>query len=257
MSERRHEEHERYCAAVEDEVGRFVELVSGADPTTVVPTCPGWTIADLMKHHGTTYRWQDEIVRRRLQERIWSRDVPLGLPDDAADYPAWVATGAKSLLGTLRATDPETRVWTPFGTGDRVRFWPRRVLFEAVIHRADAEIALGRTPHIDPAIAADGIEELLTIIPGARWVVERFGEFDRPGATLHLHAIDSAGEWLITTRSDGLTWARGHGTADVAVRGVAGDLLLMVYGRLRVPDARLTVFGDHELLTSWLEKAAL
>jgi uncharacterized protein (TIGR03083 family) len=218
MSERGDEEHERYCAAVEDEVGRFLELVTGADPATAVPTCPGWTLAELVEHHGTTHRWMEHVVRCRAQARISSRDVPIDVPDDKADYPAWLTTGGTSLLATLGATDPEATVWTRFGTANRAGFWPRRVLFEAVIHRADAELALRRTPLIDSGIAVDGVDELLTILPGARWVVERLREFDRPGATLRLHATDAEGEWMITAQPDGLTWQRGHGSADVAVR---------------------------------------
>ncbi|MEV8015780.1 maleylpyruvate isomerase N-terminal domain-containing protein [Streptomyces sp. NPDC086554] len=48
--------HEQYCAAVQAADARFVELARGADPATPIPTCPGWTLSDLVRHHGTTHR---------------------------------------------------------------------------------------------------------------------------------------------------------------------------------------------------------
>ncbi|MFD1935384.1 maleylpyruvate isomerase N-terminal domain-containing protein [Nonomuraea mangrovi] len=74
--------YEQYCDAVEAVDARYVELLAGSDLEPQVPTCPGWTLADLTKHHGTTYRWMEPLVRSRATERVRSRDVPLDLPQD-------------------------------------------------------------------------------------------------------------------------------------------------------------------------------
>ncbi|MCO5994517.1 maleylpyruvate isomerase family mycothiol-dependent enzyme [Actinoallomurus rhizosphaericola] len=251
-----HRTYEEYCAAVEAEVARFVAIVGEADPAASVPTCPGWTIADLTRHHGTTYRWMTHLVRTRATERVWSRDVPLDLPEDVRAYPAWVAESAAILLETLRATDPDRPNWT-IGADRHVRFFPRRVLFEAVVHTADAEIAVGRQPRVDAATAADGIEELLENLPAFGWVADRVRELDRDGETLHLHATDGDGEWMIRPGDGGFTWERGHGKGTTAVRAATGDLLLLVYGRLRPDDERLEVFGDRDLLSAWLAATGL
>ncbi|MDR8410811.1 maleylpyruvate isomerase family mycothiol-dependent enzyme [Nonomuraea sp. 3-1Str] len=253
-----------YPAHVEAEAARLVELVSGADPGTPVPTCPGWTLAELITHVGTTHRWVIHILRDRVQERIWSRQVPNGLPEGASGDPAWLARGAAELVATLRATDPATRVWS-WGGDQSAAYWARRMAFELLVHRADAELALGADPAIPAATALDGIEELLGNLPHAVWVARRLAELDAEGATIHLHATDTppaakdlpegAGEWTVVQGAAGtVAWTRGHTKADTAVRGPARDLLLMLYGRRFAPT--LTVVGDRSVLDRWLAKAA-
>lgn len=248
--------YERRCAALEAEVDRFVATVAGVDPATPVPTCPGWTVADLVRHHGTTYRWMEYLVRRRCTERIRSRDVPLDLPADPAGYPQWLVAGAAACLRTFRAADPDAPVWT-FGADRHVRFWPRRLLAEAVVHRADAELAVGRAPLVPADLAVDSVDELLEILPFFDRVADRLRSLGRAGEVVHLHATDAAGEWLITLADAGFGWARGHGKGAVAVRGTASDLLLLAYGRLPSDGDRCTVHGDRELLTGWLAATAL
>ncbi|MGH3329078.1 MAG: maleylpyruvate isomerase family mycothiol-dependent enzyme [Streptomycetales bacterium] len=248
-------EHERYCAGLEAEMARFIEVVRHVDPATPVPSCPGWTIAVLVKHHGSTHRWVEHVVRTRANERVRSRDVEIGLPDDEADYPVWLAAGVASLVAALRAVDPDAPMWT-WGPDRHARFWSRRVLHEAVVHRADAELALGREPLIAPRTAVDGIDEFLTNLPFAPRVAERLRELGGEGATLHLHSTDADGEWMITLQPDGFTWARGHGKGTVAVRAPASDLLLLTYGRRKPAADRFAVFGDQRLLERWLETSA-
>jgi uncharacterized protein (TIGR03083 family) len=246
-------EYGRYCAAIESEDARFVEVVADADPATPVPTCPGWTIAELVKHHGTTHRWVDHIVRHRLQEPFSPREVDLDLPDDETAYPAWLAAGAASLLAGLRDIDPRSPVWS-WSADQNAWFWSRRVMHEAVIHRTDAEVARGRTPRIDSATAADGVDEFLTNLP--HWLSRRGRTLRSNGDTLHFHATDSEGEWMVTLDPEGPRWERGHGKGSVAVRGPAGDLLLLIYGRRSPEDESFTVFGDRELLAEWLAMTA-
>jgi uncharacterized protein (TIGR03083 family) len=244
-------DHERHIAAAETELARFVEVIGRADLAAPVPTCPDWTVADLVAHHGTVVRWITQVVRTLPEERIPAGDT--GLPADVKEYPRWFADGVEPLLATLRATPAETPTWT-FGPDRHVRFWSRRVLHETVVHRADAEIALGREPAVDRELAADGIEEFLTNYPGHPRIVGRIAELGRFGDTLHLHATDGDGEWMITLGPDGTTWARGHGKGTVAARGTTSDLLLVLYGRYA--PGRVTVLGDETLLTDWLVAAA-
>ena len=44
------------------------------------------------------------------------------------------------------------------------------------------------------------------------------------GVTIHLHATDAPGEWMIERTPDGFTYAHGHGKGDVALRGPISDL---------------------------------
>lgn len=248
-------DHLRYCAAVEVEIARFNKIIDELDPAVPVPSCPDWTVADLVRHLGSTHRWVEHLVRHRAQQRVRPREVEIDQPNDEADRPAWLAAGANRLVASLRATDSDTPVWT-WGADQHVRFWSRRMLHETVIHRADAELALGRDVYVDPSTAVDGIEEFLTNLPYVRRGAEGVPELDRPGQTLHLHSTDTDGEWMITLQEKGFSWERGHHKGTVAVRATASDLLLLTYRRLRPGDGRCTVFGDHTLLASWLERTA-
>ncbi|MEU8266782.1 maleylpyruvate isomerase family mycothiol-dependent enzyme [Sphaerisporangium sp. NPDC049002] len=249
--------HEDHCSAFEAELGRFAGVVENADPAAKVPTCPGWTIAKLLKHVGITHRWAEHLVRHPVHEPLPTRDVPVTLPDDDTGYPGWLAAGGASLVRTLREADGDTPVWA-WGIDQHVRFWSRRMLHEGTVHRADVEIALGREPAIDSRVATDGVDELLGNLSVATWVAASLKELGGDGEVLHFHATDTAdGEWMVTLGPEGFSARHGHGKGDVAVRGTASDLLLLLYGRLAPEGGRFEVFGDRELLGRWLEKTAL
>jgi uncharacterized protein (TIGR03083 family) len=240
---------------MESETARLAELATGSDPAAPVPPCPGWTLADLITHVGSLHRWVAHIVQTRRQEPIWPRQVPNGLAEGQRGDPAWLVAGARELVATLRATDPDTPVWT-WGGDQRASWWARRMLFELVVHRCDAELAAGVEPVVAAPVAIDGIEEFLDFLPHASWVTKRLAELGAEGATIHLHAGDADGEWTLTQGPAGrITWARGHAKGDVAVQAPVSDLLLMLYGR-RSPEA-LTVHGDRAFLDRWLTAASL
>ncbi|MEV0235379.1 maleylpyruvate isomerase N-terminal domain-containing protein [Nonomuraea sp. NPDC050786] len=118
-----------------------------------------------------------------MTERVWSRDVPLDLPRDTAAYPAWLAESVTLSLRAFRAADPATPNWT-HGADQHVRFFPRRLLVESVVHLADAELALGGVPRIAAGIAADGIEEFLENLPHYSWIAEPVSRLRRDGERL-------------------------------------------------------------------------
>jgi uncharacterized protein (TIGR03083 family) len=133
-------------------------------------------------------------------------------------------------------------------------WWARRMLHETAVHRADAELSLGLEPDFSPVAAADGVDELLAnALLGGR-PSQRLAELPA-GETIHLHATDEGlgerGEWLISFGDGGYTWSHGHAKGAVAVRGPAGLVLLLIYGRIRPDDKRLQVFGDTDLLATW------
>ena len=244
-----------YFRQVESESARLAELATGVDPATPVPPCPGWTLADLITHVGSLHRWAAHVVGTRRQEPIWPRQVPNGLAEGQRGDPAWLLAGAGELAAALRATAPDTPVWA-WGDDQRAGWWARRMVFELVVHRCDAELAVGVAPAVAAPVAIDGIEELLDCLPHVSWVTKRLAELGAEGATIHLHAGDADGEWTLTQGPEGgITWARGHAKGDAAVQAPVSDLLLMLYGR-RSPDA-LTVHGDRALLERWLAAASL
>lgn len=248
-------DHEWFCDRAEAEITRMAAVLAAADPALPVPACPEWTVARLITHTGFVHRWATTIVSTGATAPVSRRDIDMGLPAGEAAYAGWLAAGAAPLAGALRAAGPDTPVWT-WGPSGRSGWWARRMVHETTVHRADAEAALGRVPVIDPEAAVDGISELLSILPHGSRPSERLPGLPA-GESLHLHATDADGEWLIRLGDGGYRWERGHGKATVAVRGPAGVLLLFGYGRVPPSDERLTVFGEAGLAEAWQRAAAL
>lgn len=98
-------------ASVAAETAAFVAAVQGADPTTPVPSCPGWNLADLVKHTGSVQRWFAVLLRKEIQQPPTSRDVDLQLPPRPEDYPDWLAASAVEAAGAFAATAPDTPMW--------------------------------------------------------------------------------------------------------------------------------------------------
>ncbi|MBL7496911.1 maleylpyruvate isomerase family mycothiol-dependent enzyme [Frankia sp. CNm7] len=232
----------------------LADLLGEADWSTPVPTCPGWTLTQIMRHVGRAPRWATTIVRTRAQEALDPREAEGGRPPADRDGAlAWFRQGPRLLLEAV-ADDPEARVWTTAAGLQPARWWVRR-LHEAVVHWVDAAIALGVDHPIEPALAADGISEwldLLVALPGVA--------MPRDGSTMHLHATDEGlgadGEWTIRGGPSRIDWEHGHGFGDVALSGNAADLLLAVMRRIPGDDGRLVIAGEREHWTTWLANTA-
>ncbi|MCX5389305.1 maleylpyruvate isomerase family mycothiol-dependent enzyme [Streptomyces sp. NBC_00094] len=255
--------HAASCAAVAEQTRRFVATVREADPATPVPTCPGWTLADLTRHLGTVHHWAEHLVRTGATTRVHARDLPLDPPADPAAYPGWLAAGAETFVTTLSATDPDTPLWSP-GPEPRAGYYPRHLLFEAVVHLADAEIALDGTARpIDAGTAAEGIEHHLATLLYVPWTAERIAHLDRDGELLRLTARDTGAVWTLTLGGGGFTWRRGSAASTarteptVSVTGDSGELLLLLHRRYAADDPRFARTGDRALLDAWLTATAL
>ncbi|MFF0474639.1 maleylpyruvate isomerase N-terminal domain-containing protein [Streptomyces sp. NPDC004284] len=250
--------HAATCEAVAGHVRRFAALVREADPATPVPTCPGWTLADLTRHLGAVHHWAEHLVRTRAAVRVHVRDVPLDLPADPAAYADWLTAGAESALTALSTADPDLPLWSP-GADPHVRYHPRRLLSEAVVHLADAELALGGDAGaIDPRTAADAIDHFLTDAPYVPWIAEPLAHLGRDGAVLRLTARDTGAAWTLVLGGGGFVWSRGSGAEPTAgVAADAGELLLLLHRRYEADDPRFTHTGDRDLLDDWLAATAL
>jgi uncharacterized protein (TIGR03083 family) len=226
-----------------------------SDTAADVPTCPGWSVAELAAHIGGIHRWVTAIVASQAPSRL---PFPEVAPESssAGDLAEWLTAGAGPLLESLRAAGPVTPVWT-WGPGRTSGWWARRMVHETAVHRADAELAAGiAAPVIDPVVAADGIDEFLFNLPSARRPYKHLASLPT-GSSLHLHATDGDGEWLVRFTESGITWERGHAKATVAVRGPVALLLLFTYGRVPGADERFAVFGDASVLDDWQQKTTL
>ena len=248
--------HDAYISAVGVEIARMADAVHGVDPETPVPSCPEWTVAQLVTHTGAIHRWAAQMVRDLAPERLDRSALELGLPADPRGYADWLARGAEPLLAAFAAADPDAPMWA-WGADQHVRFWFRRMLHETVVHRVDAELAAGREPRVDDATAADGIDELLENLPSAASSRPRIAELRGSGEAI---ALRGGGDdrWLVRLVADGFTWERGGSPdATVTVTARTEDLLLLVYARRELAPVRFAVSGDGRVLDHWLERSAL
>lgn len=246
---------DRYYAALEAETARFAEAVSDADPARPVPTCPEWTLAQLTEHVGQAQRWVTVVLERRAP--VPNAQVTVRVPQDPLERSAWLVAGARRLGQAVREVGPATQVWT-WSQDHTAGFWLRRTTHDTLVHRADAELAVGREVAVDPDLAADGVADLLDMFA----VLPRVDDFPElaelagDGQTLQFRATDAglgaAGEWLVRREPSGLAWERARGPADVTVRGRAADLLL-VLTRRAAPAGRVEVHGDERLFAHWLD----
>jgi uncharacterized protein (TIGR03083 family) len=221
-----------------------------------IPTCPEWTLRQLATHLGRTHRWAAEIVRTRSAEVIPFRAVPDGaLPADPPQQGPWLRAGARLLADSARDAGGEV-VWSFLGPVP-AGFWSRRMAAETLVHLADAQLAAGQVPGMDPELAADAIDEWLGPLSGPNPGRPDDRAAALPaGAVLHLHATDDGladGEWLIRNTPDGIVVEPGHGKGDAALTGPAQSLLLVLMRRLPPADPSVTLYGNPEILTAWLD----
>ncbi|WP_433566158.1 maleylpyruvate isomerase family mycothiol-dependent enzyme [Nocardia sp. CA-151230] len=240
------------CIAVADQTERLCALVRDVDLSTPVPTCPGWTLADLIQHVGSVQRWFSVLLQLRVQEPPKSREVSLDLPERPELLPEWLAASMAVATHAFESMDPDLPMWA-WGEDQHARFWVRRMLFETLVHRADAELALGITPQIAPGTAADGVDEFLVNLPYAGLFAPGVKEMRGSGETIRFKAIDVGDEWVMRLRPDGFGIVETPSTipASSTIRGTAADLLLFLYGRLPHNAPTLKVTGDAALVARW------
>ena len=205
---------------------------------TPVPSCPDWSLADLVWHLGGVQRFWAEIVRTRATDR--GAVVP---PDDMpdAELPGWFDVVSAALVDALASAEAGTRVWSWADGQQDVTWVMRRQAHEVAVHRWDAQRSIGRPDPIAPELAADGIDEFF------QWMV---GPEDAEGfdgsVAVRLEPTDADPTWVVSV-ADGRSELGGDAaSADVTARGTSSDLLLMLWRRLGSND--MTAEGDSTAL---------
>ena len=228
------------------------DAAARTDLDTPVPTCPEWTMRDLLQHVGDVHRWAAAHVTQRRALGI--RDVASvagPLPDDPGLID-WYREGHAALVRTLETADPAMECWTFLPAPSALAFWARRQAHETAIHRADAESPSGRFTPFEPSFAVDGVDELV------RGFLVRAGSdaTGKPTWTRRVRATDTGDEWLARVGDQGLhVLDDGGEPADCAVAATASDLQLFLWNRL--PAERVSVEGDASLLDRWRDVARI
>jgi len=224
------------------------EAAAAAGLEAKVPTCPSWTVSALVSHQGMVHRWAAANLRR---ERDHDADASLAAAAETPDLLEWYSAGLDALLETIAATadDAEAFVFLNDAPPPR-RFWARRQAHETTIHAVDGVAAtLGRWPTaadvaIDPALAVDGIDELLTgFLPRGKSKLSAPEPY-----TLVLRAEDTGDAWTMRVGDEAIVTTVGDSdTADVVFSGSAVQLYLGLWNR----GDEFATTGRPDLVTEW------
>ena len=232
-----------YVAATAREGAAVGAVAAACDLDAPVPSCPRWPLHKLVGHLGWVYNWVSEHIEQRSATVLNRDDVPRP-PQGEAVVP-WYAESHARVLAALGDIGPAEEVWSWAGINTGA-FWHRRLAQESLIHRWDAENAVGEPGPLDSDLAADGVDELLDVILPFQ---ARAAQGPLPAGTLHLHRTDGDGEWLCRIAEGAVEVERIHGRGDVAVRGTGEQLDLVLWRRIEPGDA--AVFGDVGVLAAW------
>jgi len=214
-------EFSEYLEHLRTNIARFDEVISAIDPSSPVPSCPEWTTSDLRDHMaGVLAFWRVQLgPDGSLDKAFFPADL-----GEQAELP--IASLGKEILATLRSFGPDRSCWN-WSRHDPTTAWVgRRMAQESAIHRADAELAAGiGIEPIDPRLASDGIDELLTVFVGAR------PETDMGTApVLQVVTADTGFEWRVAVTADQGV-APSSNVADASLTGTASDVLLSLWDR--------------------------
>lgn len=239
-------EWSRFLECLSADVDRFRE-VSAKDLGAPVPSCPGWSVADLVRHVAVVYLHKVECLRQGRSPDPWppagsATAEPLALLDEA-----W-----PELRAQLWARTPESAAYTWYEPDQTTRFWVRRMAQETVIHRIDAELALRTAVQPVPAdLAVDGIDEVLVVFleyASKTWCDDFGPDLAEADDRSVLISAGGAG-WLVRAAPSGVSVETGIGSglvaADAAVRGEPGAMLRWLWGR---GSGGVTLDGDKDLV---------
>ncbi|BCY10329.1 maleylpyruvate isomerase family mycothiol-dependent enzyme [Actinoplanes sp. L3-i22] len=232
---------DRYLDAMPEETARLAAAVTGRDPDEKVPSCPEWTVRDLVTHVGTGHRLSAAVVR--AQAAAPAPYTLIAAPDDPREWAGWLTDGAAGLTTAVRERGFDAPLWSWVPQHQSAGFWVRRMLHDLIIHRFDVQPG----GDLDQDLAVDGVSDILLCFATIS------ARPDSPMAALRgtgqtLRFGDGEHDWHVTLTPGGAVWRDGPGPADVTYRAPARELLLVLNRRL--PPGEST--GDRALLARWV-----
>jgi uncharacterized protein (TIGR03083 family) len=185
-----------FLACLRSDAARLAEVARrGLD--AAVPSCPGWTVRDLLEHTAVVYLHKVEAMRSGAQPDPWPPDL------SGRDVAELYDEATAGLIAELEQRGPDAPTWTWWKPDQSTGFWFRRMAHETAVHRVDAELAHDVVTPIDARLATDGIDEILRVmLAGADW--EQYPSD---------HPVDAA----VRITSGGRSWTVTMARTDAAV----------------------------------------
>ena len=186
-----------YLDHLEADSARFADVLAGADPGARVPACPDWSAFDLAYHLAEVQHFWTQIVSRRLSTGDQVEAVEAAGP----------AGAVRRLRGAgPRRERPAAAGAAVDGAGDAGLDLVERAVGRFHLPPAGARGAdpparrrtgrWERTTPLPPALAADGVDEVLRIMYGG---CPPWGTITPiPGRTTRIRCTDTGDTWLVT-----------------------------------------------------------
>jgi uncharacterized protein (TIGR03083 family) len=250
-----------YLAHIRRDSARFREVLADCDPSAPVPSCPEWTAADLLWHLTEVQHWWCAMMVNRPQSAEEMGYTEPVRPEGGHDALLAAYDDAHgSFVAAIETADPAEPAysWSSDPADHTVAFTFRRQAHEALIHRIDAELTAGALTPLDPALAADGVDEVLDKMYGG---LPPWGSFDPRPQFVEFRLTDSGtsvwtqlgifsgtppeGEPISGERDMHVVPDPGV-EADAVVSGNAADVDAWLWHRR--DDAGITTTGDAGVL---------
>jgi uncharacterized protein (TIGR03083 family) len=242
---------------IDERMTAFSTAVASARSLDVqVPTCPEWTLFDLVQHLGMGRRKWAAIVAAGPADAPPAKsawEAGPAAPQEREAMLAWLAAATQELLDALRKAGPDRGCWTWWDTSQSPQTCgavARHQLQEIAVHTYDAQVALGAPQPLPDEVALDGVEEFqftccaTTVAwPHEPAVVDYLATEGRSWR-LWLSA-DGARVARLSTLGTSAATAAGEEAVDASAQGTASELVLWFYGRVPVDSLKLD--GDRRI----------
>jgi uncharacterized protein (TIGR03083 family) len=216
-------------------------------PDGRVPWSSRWTVRSVARHVAGSHRAVALILSDRPTGDFERAAAMPRVEANDPEFPEWFATQTQRLLTECRLVPPDAVCWTPHplitATG---AYWTRRIAYDTLVHRWDAEAGAGIAgPPMEPAVAADAIDELLDV--GLR--VARLIANAPAGPGIVLACTDAPDTWYVDlTEAGHLDMSTEPIETAVTLRGAAEALLLWLWGRVDATDHNIEIDGDRAVV---------
>ena len=254
-----HWDFEQHCDAIGYAAEQLCAAATSTGLTARAPTCPGWTVGDVVAHLGMVHRWATaHVTGDRAGQEVSAAVAAEAEGRQVGDPVAWLREGAAALVGALREAPADLEAFVFLKNAPSPRdFWARRQCHETTMHAVDVLSArVGRLPTAHEAaqvgvsheLALDGIDELLTGFLPRRSSRLRS---DQP-LRLAVRPVDADLAWVVEVGEEPPVTTRHTSSlpadADVAFSGTSEELYLGLWNR-----GEELVASDAEVLRRWRE----
>lgn len=248
-------------SVIRDEAARFATVLADVDGAAPVPTCPGWSAADLLWHLTEVQLFWSSVIASgaTTDQQVEAIEAhPPVRPTSRSEVLSRRARATEDLLAALLSGPLDAPAWSWFAADQSVGFTLRMQTHEATIHRVDAELTAGLPiSPIRADVAAAGIDHVLDVM--WNWVP---AEAERVAlGVVELRAVDAEPRLVELYRWTGEAWgqpftdqiggrrAPDGARAGAVIEGSAQELDLLVWSR----PANVTRDGDEVLLAGFDE----